>query len=96
MYSAQALYDAVKEARRLAIYVDENGISIAEGKDKCYVLAFAQSLLQTGLDESDVMPVLSRLFADKGCEKILYDIKALRHRLAHYDVALANRMRMLC
>ncbi len=90
MYSAQALYDAVKEARRLAIYVDESGISIAEGKDKCYVLAFAQSLLQTGLDESDVMPVLSRLFADEGCEKILYDIKALRHRLAHYDVALSE------
>ncbi len=88
MQSAQALYESVKDAKRLAIHMDENGISIASGPDTCYTLAFAQSLLQAGLDESDVLPALSSLFDDKKHEKILYDIKALRHRLMNYDLAL--------
>lgn len=90
--SAQALYDAVKEAKTLAIHVDENGVSVFDGASACYHLAFAQSLLQTGLDESEVLPALSALFESENCEKILYDIKALRHRLANYDCTLGGPM----
>jgi DNA polymerase-1 len=88
----EALAAAVEGKERVAIYADDDGISVSVDAKKSHRLAFAQTLLQTGYDEGKAFSGLSALFADAAREKILYDAKALRHRLGAYGVALLGPM----
>ena len=88
--NAFSLLEKVRELKVLAIYPGEDGISIADSSAHGYYLPFAKTLLDKGLDESEVLRTLSALFEDASCEKILYDSKALRHRLAGYGLKLMS------
>ncbi len=85
-----SLIHEIQDAQKLAIYMDEDGISICKNASQSYALSFAKTLLDKGLDESEVLPGLSQIFTNPACEKILYDSKTLRHRLSNYGLSLCD------
>jgi DNA polymerase-1 len=86
--SAAELLSNISGAKRVAFLLDADGLSVADKPDRVFFVPFSKTLLNDGADEDDSLSELSVLFADEGITKILYDSKALRHRLFELGITV--------
>ncbi|MGI6005715.1 MAG: DNA polymerase I [Christensenellales bacterium] len=77
-----------RKAKRIAVHLEDDRLSVSTGKDAAAYIELQQDLLSAGLTPEAVFNALGPLFEDAGVEKVLYDAKAWMTRLKAFGIDL--------
>ena len=84
-----ALVKTLECAERLAIHVEES-LSLSVDGATQYDVVLGATLLDAGLEETQVFSALRPLLENEAIKKLVFDAKRLRHILARFDIALGG------
>ncbi|MCK9575107.1 MAG: DNA polymerase I [Clostridia bacterium] len=78
----------IKLQKFCAIYIDDSGFNFALNKAKNYVLSIKQDLLAESVSYPETIAQFKDILGDSNVKKVVFDSKALKHRLIKENVEL--------
>lgn len=85
----QSLVRDLAGVKRLALRIDDT-FKLAAGEDAEYEIVLGATLLETGLTEDVVFRALKPLLESESVEKLVFDLKRIKHVCARYGTKLKH------
>lgn len=81
MDGLNALAEELKKAEIIAVYTDDQELSIATSSELCYCIKCQGNLLERGLAVDDILSALKCVFGSETPKKLMFDAKRFMHLL---------------